>query len=576
MSATYRIKTLGVMQGFQRERVEARLMLLFRRPLEAVRPIADGNGALLKKSLDRAAAERYRDALLGCGCACEIEEERAPAPRATLADYAAQLQAQLQALDPGRRWQFIEGEGELFGVPGPDSPYPLELVVPLERLYQEWLAVSPAASEELLRYTAGMVLMGNTPGMVEEAARYLLPIVRNSAERGQAMLAAARGYSPLLFRPLCEGLEVGLAYHRGRVTHRVAQAHLDAWDMDQEAAFEAAFANLRARSTLPLQSSPQGVFGGAWGDGYDSSRLLLPGLLEAVVGEGRPVAMVPTRGMLMVCSDQSEAGLDAMLKASIDAMREEKLVTPRMLRLVDGRWQDYVPAALSRRLNSLAKHAEGNDYRLQKELLKARAYASGDDLYIASYMVGKVGPDQRRTSACTWTRGIPSLLPRTDLLCFADPASGRTPITVAWDAAMPVVGALMQRTEDCPPRYLVEGFPNEVQLSQLRDIAAAARRQVKAQAAQAAKAGQAAAAANAARVAQAVNAVKAALARKPGRAGQASNTELAGRDAGDATMLLGANTAAGAHDAAARRKPGWRALRTVLARWADTKPAHAR
>ena len=45
--ATYRLKTLGVRDSFQRERVEARLMLLFRRPLEAVRPIVAGEGAVL-------------------------------------------------------------------------------------------------------------------------------------------------------------------------------------------------------------------------------------------------------------------------------------------------------------------------------------------------------------------------------------------------------------------------------------------------------------------------------------------------------------------------------------------------
>jgi hypothetical protein len=531
MSATFRIKTLGVLDGFQRERVEARLMLLFRRPLEAVRPIAEGNGALLKKGMDLATAERYRDALLQCGCACAIEEELPPAPRATLAGYALQLQSHLEALDPGRRWQFIEAEGELFGVPGPASPYPLELVVPLERLYQEWLAASLAASEDLLRHTAGMVLMGNMPGMVQEAARYLLPIVRNSAERGQAMLAAARGYSPLLFRPLCEGLEVGLAYHRGSVTHRVARAHLEAWDMDEEAAFSAAFANLRARSDVPLHRSPQGVFGGVWADGYDSSRMLLPELMEGAVGEGRPVVMVPTRGMLMVCSDRSDVALDAMLKAAIEAMREEKMITPRMLRLVDGRWQVFVPPAHSRRLNSLAKYADGNDYRLQKELLKARAAASGQDVYIATYMVGKTGPEQRRTSACTWTRGIPSLLPKTDLLCFTDPASSAVPITVAWDAAMPIVGALMRRTDDSPARYFVDGFPSAVQLAQLADIAKAARRD-REQAALAALAAQ----------------------------GQA------GHGAADA------NNASGA----ARRRPAWEALRTVIGRWADTKPAHAR
>lgn len=522
MAATFRVRTLGVQAGFQRERAEARLMLLFRRPLEAIRPIAEGNGALLKKGLDLVGAERYREALASCGCASVIEEEVVvAAARVTLAEYAALLQTQLQSLDPGRRWQFIDADNELFGVPGPASPYPLELVVPLERMYQEWLAASPAASEDLLRYTAGMVLMGNTPGMVEEASRHLLPIVRNSAERGQAMLAAARGYSPLLFRPLCEGLEVGLAYQRGKVVHRVAQAHLDAWDMSEDAAYEAAFANLRARSSLPLQPSPQGVFGGIWDDGYDSSRMLLPELFEGVIGSGRPVLMVPTRGLLMVCSDKIEVALAAMLKAAIEAMREEKMITPRMLRLVDGRWQVFVPPAHARRLNSLAKYADGNDYRLQKELLKARAANSGQGLYVATYMVGKTGPEQRRTSACTWTRGVPSLLPKTDLLCLADPASDQAPITVAWNAALPVIGALMQPTGDCPPRYLVEGFPNALQLAQLAEIAAAARREAKEKA-------------------------------------------RAARDEAAPTVIL------------APRRPAWYSLRTVLGRWSETKPAHAR
>jgi hypothetical protein len=493
--ATYRIKTLGVQSGFLQERVEARLMLLFRRPLEAVRPIAAGNGAIVKKGVDWAMAERFRDALMTCGIRCEVEEEKAPPPRATLAEYAAQLQAHLELLDPGRRWTFMADEGELFGVPGPESPYPLELLVPLESMYQEWLSVSLAASEDLLRHTAGMVLMGNTPGMVEEAKRHLLPIVRNSAERGQAMLAAARGYSPLLFRPICEGLEMGLAFHRGTVVHRVARAHLEAWDMTEDAAFEAAFANLRARSTAPLLPSPQGVFGGGWDDGYDSSRMLLPELIDAAVPDGRPVVMVPTRGMLMVCSDKNEVAMDAMLKAAVSAMREEKMVMPRLLRLVDGRWQIFVPPSLARRLNSLAKYVEGNDYRLQKELLKAHEWASGRNRCVVTYLVGKLGPDQVRTSACTWTRDMPSLLPKTDLLYFADPSSLDPPITVTWEAAMPVVGALMQRTDDYPPRYYVEGFPNEVQLAQLADIAAAARREAKAKAQAAAQAAQAALAA---------------------------------------------------------------------------------
>ncbi|WP_154668122.1 hypothetical protein [Pseudoduganella violaceinigra] len=552
--ATYRIKTLGVQAGSQKERVEARLMLLFRRPLEAVRPITEGNGAVLKKGVDWATAERYRDALMTCGLRCEIEAEKEALACASLAEYATQLQDHLEMLDPGRRWSFIEAEGELFGVPGPESPYPLELVVPLERLYQEWLGASLAASEDLLRHTAGMVLMGNTPGMAQDVTSYLLPIVRNCAERGQALLAAARGYSPLVFRPLCEGLEVGLAYQRGRVVHRVAQAHLQAWGLNEEAAFDAAYANLRAVSTAPLLPSPAGVLGGGWDDGYASSRMLLTELIEGAVSVGRPVVMVPTRGMLMVCSDQNEQAMDAMLKAAIAAMREEKMVMPRLLRLVDGRWQIFVPPGLERRLNSLAKYVEGNDYRLQKELLKAHELASGRNRCVVTYLVGKLGHEQVRTSACTWTRDMPSLLPKTDLLYFADPSSLDPPITVSWDAAMPVVGALMQRTDDYPPRYFVATFPNPMQLAQLAELAAAERREAKAKAA----------AAKAAQAAQAASSIQnvAAVLNRP-----VSMKEVAAVLNRPVSMQ---------EVAAVLNRPVGDVLRSALGRKADAKPAHAR
>jgi hypothetical protein len=78
-----------------------------------------------------------------------------------------------------------------------------------------------------------------------------------------------------------------------------------------------------------------------------------------------------------------------------------------------------------------------------------------------------------------------------------------------------------------------------VQLAQLADIAAAARRDARAQAARAAQEAQAALAAQ--------NGQKAPPGKGRGKA----------KDAGS-------------------RRPGWHAVRTVFARWVDTKPAHAR
>jgi hypothetical protein len=71
-----------------------------------------------------------------------------------------------------------------------------------------------------------------------------------------------------------------------------------------------------------------------------------------------------------------------------------------------------------------------------------------------------------------WSRGIDSLIPVTEQIAFMlDPEKSEF-FRVQWDAAVSVVGKLMEADPQLiPKRTWVREFPNEEQIAQLRKLA---------------------------------------------------------------------------------------------------------
>ena len=74
MDQTYRVAIRGVKEGFARDAVIGELAALFKKKPEEIRPLLDA-GAVVKKGVDLAVANKYRDALESRGCACAVEAE---------------------------------------------------------------------------------------------------------------------------------------------------------------------------------------------------------------------------------------------------------------------------------------------------------------------------------------------------------------------------------------------------------------------------------------------------------------------------------------------------------------------
>lgn len=73
--ASYRVVVRGALPGHETAQVAARLAAVFRRSAEQMLVLLAAPHAIIRKQLDHAGAQRYREALEQCGCACGIEAE---------------------------------------------------------------------------------------------------------------------------------------------------------------------------------------------------------------------------------------------------------------------------------------------------------------------------------------------------------------------------------------------------------------------------------------------------------------------------------------------------------------------
>lgn len=108
-------------------------------------------------------------------------------------------------------------------------------------------------------------------------------------------------------------------------------------------------------------------------------------------------------------------------------------------------------------------------YKAQKSALEAHCEAIEDAVFVATYalLAQKNDPNQLQ-SVCSWTQGVPTLLPRTDSIAFVWDLSGsRKTALVPWVDAAAIVGHYFKRTDEDPARTRVDEFPNATELAEL-------------------------------------------------------------------------------------------------------------
>ena len=85
----------------------------------------------------------------------------------------------------------------------------------------------------------------------------------------------------------------------------------------------------------------------------------------------------------------------------------------------------------------------------------------GKTSFVAKYTLNQRG-DGGYQSYSVWSKTVPTLLPKTDLIAFFDPVkpeAKRTLGVAKWEDVMRIAGDLLLDTEMFPARFYVSKFP---------------------------------------------------------------------------------------------------------------------
>jgi hypothetical protein len=200
--------------------------------------------------------------------------------------------------------------------------------------------------------------------------------------------------------------------------------------------------------------------------------VLVAAVFESLPVQGDPVALLPNRGVLLVTGSEMPAGLARLIAEGERSTQENPWpLSAVLLQRVSGRWQPYAPrpevAPAAHRLELLSL---AGTYADQQDALQKHYEKLGVDLYVAKFDVMTARAPGIARSWCSWAEGVPSLLPKTDVVALgrSDKNTGETTESVLapWEALERLCAHYMQRTEDDPPRFRVDAFP-EAEWAQL-------------------------------------------------------------------------------------------------------------
>ena len=314
------------------------------------------------------------------------------------------------------------------------------------------------------------------PDDYEDLGPDLLPVIRARAYYELAELQFRRekpDAAPDMQIPyeiIADDLALAVVYDTPESMASINGEQLAKWNVQLYEALEKARQNLREREHQIAQIG-DGLFASVSGDSYDASRIILLDLIRKLEVKGDAIAMIPNRDTLLIAGSEDTVSLGMMIELAVKAI-EQRPLTGMALRLDGDDWQPWLPPvehAFFRRFQELRIQSIGQEYHQQKELLEALHEKTGDDVFVATFS-GLENKDGL-TTYCAWTKGVPTLLPKSELIALVHPNEEMPPLFVPWQAVAEIAGDLMTPTDLYPSRYRVDEFPSAEQLKQLQKSA---------------------------------------------------------------------------------------------------------
>ena len=361
---------------------------------------------------------------------------------------------------------FDEAEFRLLFREGDSEPR----IVNLFNLHLEYNALQRKQWDTWLkRASVAMVNPMTIPEDFEDVKPDLMPSVRCRGMlermRLEALVHGAKA-PETAHLPLSEHLVISLVYDLPASIQFVMQDTFESWNITPYEALEIALENLAVRE-CPMMALGDGFYIIETGDSYDATRLLLKDRVLKLPFQGLPVAMPVSRNTLFMTGSEDEKGLGIMTSLAKQKENDARSLCPVPVILRDDEWETWLPPEDHPHFEAfhlLELQFLGGEYTDLKPLLEQRNEQTETDVFVASF--SSFEKDGRVRSFGTWSKGVPTWLPRTDFVAFFDPDTEATNI-VEWDRAQEVMGDRMTLLECYPPRWSVDSFPNEAELARM-------------------------------------------------------------------------------------------------------------
>ncbi|MEL6982242.1 MAG: hypothetical protein AAFO29_07445, partial [Actinomycetota bacterium] len=249
----------------------------------------------------------------------------------------------------------------------------------------------------------------------------------------------------------------------------IDNAQLDDWEADFDDLLPVAIDNLEELPENGWTSMYKQVYSSLDEDDYAGARMLRPGYLDSTGLSGELVVLHPNRCRLIVAAVDDARGI---AKACERVFEDIGAPSPVSLRPLVGRPGNWRPLAVppSHPAHEMWQRlCHLNDQMIHNSLRQPLQTLLGHDVSVGSYDIVE-GSDGAYHSVTTWTEGVPSLLPRTELINLVNDWGT---VTAPWDEVRQLVGPLIEPTEHYPELWRVVDFPRPQDLTKLRHRAGA-------------------------------------------------------------------------------------------------------
>jgi hypothetical protein len=347
-------------------------------------------------------------------------------------------------------------------------------VLSLVNIFGEFSSAPMAARLSLLAKYRALLSPEKVSSLWSYAQTRIYPLMRSKFDRSSLEIDQRRKGGKLparAARPFLADLERVVGYDLGATVSQVPEEMVKEWGVSTQQVLERALGNLKALPTPSWKSLDQGVWKLQSPGSYNESFLQWPKAFENLPVTGEVLAAVPNRGVLLASGLKDfEALGDAVQKAL------QELPWPlcgAVFKIADEKIEVFADPQAESRLKSLATFGMRSVYHTQQAALRVHCEAIEEDVFIASFGLLSL-KDQPKLcqSWCSWTEGVESLLPKTDLIAFVRKPSGpRKTLLVNWSDASKIVAQKMRETSEIPARIQVDEFPTDEEWARLEQRA---------------------------------------------------------------------------------------------------------